>query len=100
MKKVFLKIISVIISIYLLAIFALSAAFIVGHADHVHSGDDCSVCQQISECEKVLNRNFSLSGLGTVCAALLVLFVIIEVLAVRDKAYAVTLVSLKVELLN
>ena len=100
MKKVFLTIISVIISIYFLAIFVLSAAFIAGHADHAHSSADCSVCQQISECEKILHRNFSLSGFGTVCAALSILFVIVAVSAVRDKTSAVTLVSLKVELLN
>ncbi|MDR1875722.1 MAG: hypothetical protein LBQ90_12015 [Synergistaceae bacterium] len=51
---------NVTISLCLLAVFLLTAFFILTHTDHDCGGDDCPVCAHIHDCSRTLRR-FGLS---------------------------------------
>ncbi len=44
----------IVLVIFSLVIFC-SSAFIIVHADHDCTGEDCSVCMELAECHKTLN---------------------------------------------
>lgn len=95
-KKAVSWILSVIFS---LAIFS-STAFIIVHADHFCSGEDCSICMELAECHKTLHT------FGTAVAGALQLTLILCIVAalcniiIKTHSEHTTLISLKVELLN
>ena len=77
-----------------------STVFIVIHADHECTSEDCSVCMELAECHKTLNA-FGTDVAGTVRITVMLIaiaFIIKEIIV--DRSYHTTLISLKVELLN
>lgn len=76
-----------------------SAIFIIKNSDHDCSGDNCSVCAAIKQCEQNLEK---LGTVGAEAAAIIaVVFAFIEVICtVKSRTNASTLIKLKVELLN
>lgn len=81
--------------------FALlfSVAFITVEANHDCSGDNCPICQQINTCQNILD-GIALAGAaaGFVAALLHILYKLI--LPYTEDIPKITLVSLKVKLLN
>ena len=77
-----------------------SSCFIITHADHDCTGEDCSVCMELTECHKTLNT-LGTAFMGSVHLAVMmfVSFVIVRSLA-KTRSDHTTLISLKVELLN
>ena len=98
------KIMNRAISWIMLVVFSLvifcSSVFIIVYADHSCTGDDCSICMELSECHKTLHT------LGTAIAGALQLTIILCIVAslcnivIRSHSEHTTLISLKVELLN
>lgn len=76
-----------------------SAIFIIKNSDHDCSGDNCSVCAAIRQCEQNLEK---LGTAGAEAAAIIaVVFAFTEVFcAIKSWTNASTLIKLKVELLN
>ena len=85
--------------VFSLVIFC-SSAFIIVYADHDCTGEDCSVCMELTECHKTLNT-LGTAFMGSVHLAVMmfVSFVIVRSLA-KTRSDHTTLISLKVELLN
>ena len=89
----------IVLAVFCLVIFC-SSAFIIVHADHDCTGEDCSVCMELAECHKTLNT------LGTAVAAALSLALMLCTVAaicrtiIKSRSEHTTLISLKVELLN
>ena len=85
--------------VFSLVIFC-SSAFIIVHADHAHTGEDCSICMELAECHKTLNT------LGTAVSGALQLTLMFCIFAalckivIKSHPAHTTLISLKVELLN
>lgn len=85
--------------VFSLAIFC-STAFIIVHADHFCTDEDCSICMELAECHKTLHT------LGTAVAGALQLTLILCIVAalcsiiIKTHSEHTTLISLKVELLN
>ena len=85
--------------VFSLVIFC-STAFIIVHADHFCTGEDCSICMELAECHKTLHT------LGTAVAGVLQLILILCIAAalykviINSHSAHTTLISLKVELLN
>ena len=77
-----------------------STLFIVTHAAHDCTGEDCAVCTELSECSRTVNT------LGSVVSGALVLALLVFAAAETAESRAAagfvrtTLISLKVELLN
>ena len=94
------KIISWIIFIVFSVVVLGSSFFIITHADHDCTDEDCSVCMEISECFKTIKT------LGTALTGVMHLSVMLFALSVIVKSFTgtrsdhITLISLKVELLN
>ena len=89
----------VLFIVFCLVIFC-SSAFIIVHADHDCTGEDCSICMELAQCRKTLNM------LGTAFAGALQLTLMLCIVAalcsiiIRSHSEHTTLISLKVELLN
>ena len=89
----------IVLMVFSLVIFC-SSAFIIVHADHDCTGEDCSICMELAECHKTLHT------LGTAVAGALMLILILCIAAVlcniiiKSHSEHTTLISLKVELLN
>lgn len=89
----------IVLMVFSLVIFC-SSAFIIVHADHDCTGEDCSICMELAECNKTLHT------LGTAIAGALqftLMFCIVAALCniiIRSHSEHTTLISLKVELLN
>ena len=92
------------VSWIILIVFSLviicSSAFIIVHADHDCTGEDCSICMELAQCHKTLHT------LGTAVAGALQLTLMLCIVAalcniiIRSHSEHKTLISLKVELLN
>ncbi|MBQ8979681.1 MAG: hypothetical protein IJ080_08010, partial [Oscillospiraceae bacterium] len=88
----------IIFAVFSLVIFC-SSAFIMIHADHDCTGEDCSVCMELAQCHKALQ------SLGTASGALWLALMLCAavgfcVTVARSRSAHTTLISLKVELLN
>lgn len=89
----------IVLIIFSLVIFS-SSLFIITHADHNCTGEDCTVCMELALCNKTLHT------LGTTVGGVLHLMMTVCVIAVFSKIIIAhhnkhtTLISLKVELLN
>ena len=95
-KKAVSWILSVIFS---LAIFC-SATFIIVHSEHHCTGRDCSVCMELAECHKTLHTlGTAVTGALLPTLMLLIMAVLIRIVIKLYTAH-ITLISLKVELLN
>ncbi len=100
MSKSRCKVLSWVILIVFSFVIFSSSLFIITHAEHDCTGEECSVCMELSECHKTLHT------LGTAVARaiqlILMLFAVAAVIRVMIKTRSehTTLISLKVELLN
>ena len=100
MSKNSKKAVSWILSVLFSLVIFCSTAFIIVHADHFCTGEDCSICMELAECHKTLHT------LGTAVAGALLptlmLLIIAVLIRIVIKLYTahITLISLKVELLN
>ena len=89
----------IVLMVFSLVIFC-SSAFIIVHADHDCTGEDCSICMELAECHKTLHT------LGTGVAGVLQLTLMLCIVAalckiiIKSHSEHTTLISLKVELLN
>ena len=89
----------IVLMVFSLVIFC-SSAFIIVHADHDCTGEDCSICMELAECHKTLHT------LGTAVAGALQLMLMLCIAApiymviIKSHSAHTTLISLKVELLN
>ncbi|MBQ8967915.1 hypothetical protein [Ruminococcus sp.] len=89
----------IVLVVFSLVIFC-SSAFIVVHAEHEHTGEDCSVCMELAQCHKTLHT------LGTAVSGVLQLTLMLCIVAalckvvIRSHSEHTTLISLKVELLD
>lgn len=89
----------VVLLIFSFVIFS-SACYIAVHTGHECSGDNCSVCIELAECDHVLHT----LALGTSAAIklMLLLFTVAALIKAVIRVYSEhdTLVTLKVELLS
>ncbi|WP_294414165.1 hypothetical protein [uncultured Ruminococcus sp.] len=89
----------IVLMVFSLVIFC-SSAFIIVHADHDCTGEDCSICMELAQCHKTLHT------LGTAVAGALQLTLMLCIVAalcniiIRSHSEHTTLISLKVKLLN
>ena len=94
------KAVSWMLSVIFSLVIFCSSAFIIVHADHFCSGEDCSICMELAECHKTLHT------FGTAVAGALQLTLILCIVAAlysiitKSHSEHTTLISLKVELLN
>ena len=85
--------------VFSLVIFC-STAFIIVHADHFCTGEDCSICMELAECHKTLHTlGTAVAGALLPTLMLLIMAVLIRIVIKLYTAH-ITLISLKVELLN
>ena len=95
-KRFVLWIILIVFSFVILG----SSSFIITHADHDCTGEECSVCIELAECHNTLNTlGTALIGGANLFAMMFVLFVAVKFFT-KTIADHSTLISLKVELLN
>ena len=100
MSKNSKKAVSWILSVIFSLIIFCSSAFIIVHANHFCTGEDCSICMELAECHKTLHT------IGTAVAGALQLTLILCIVAalcniiIKSHSEHTTLISLKVELLN
>ena len=95
-KRFVLWIILIVFSFVILG----SSSFIITHADHDCTGEECSVCIELSECYKTLNTlGTALIGGANLFTMMFVMFVTVNFFT-KTIADHSTLISLKVELLN
>ena len=95
-KRFVLWIILIVFSFVILG----SSSFIITHADHDCTGEECSVCIELSECYKTQNTlGTALIGSANLFTMMFVLFVTVNFFT-KTIADHSTLISLKVELLN
>ncbi|KSV59207.1 hypothetical protein [Acetivibrio ethanolgignens] len=80
-------------------VLLLSVACIAVEADHDCQGEDCPICQQISICENIL-KNLALAGSATAFGAVLLYILYKAIQSYTENLQKITLVSLKVELLD
>ncbi|MBR6982792.1 MAG: hypothetical protein IKH75_04520 [Ruminococcus sp.] len=89
----------IVLMVFSFVIFT-SSAFIIVHAYHDCTGEDCSICMELAQCRKTLHT------LGTAVAGALQLTLILCIAAalykviIKTHSAHTTLISLKVELLN
>ena len=94
------KAVSWILSVIFSLVIFCSTAFIIVHADHFCSGEDCSICMELAECHKTLHTlGTAVAGALLPTLMLLIMAVLIRIVIKLYTAH-ITLISLKVELLN
>ena len=92
--------VSWIILIVFILVIICSSAFIIVHADHDCTGEDCSICMELAQCHKTLHT------LGTTVAGALQLTLMLCIVAalcnivIRSHSEHKTHISLKVEFLS
>lgn len=100
MKKRYNKILSVIICFIVTYVVFSAPLFIVKNIDHNCTGDDCSICAAIVQCENAVKAiGSAASGKINVISAVAVFLIVIAALILFEKR-STTLVTLKVELLS
>ena len=94
------KAVSWILSVIFSLVIFCSTAFIIVHADHFCTGEDCSICMELAECHKTLHTlGTAVAGALLPTLMLLIMAVLIRIVIKLYTAH-ITLISLKVELLN
>ncbi len=89
----------IVLIVFSFVIFS-SSLFIIAHAGHDCTGDDCSVCMELSECHKTLNSFAAPAGGMLQLALVLIIAAVITKTLIKPCYDHITLISLKVELLN
>ena len=77
-----------------------SSCFIVFRTAHDCSGDSCSVCEELAECHKMLDKLGTAFSCGGTASPVIVTFSEMIVFFSEAVSDHVTLISLKVELLD
>lgn len=93
------RIFSMLMATSVALVLLFSVIFIADKIDHNCHGKDCPICQQISTCQNVL-QSLALAGSATTFVMALFHIVYKEILPYVSNIKKITLVSLKVELLN
>ena len=83
----------------LIAVFSLSALFVVSHADHDCTGEDCPICQQIYLCTQTL-KTLSIAVIAATVFFALAALLHITIRQTEAVCVPHTPVSLKVKLTN
>lgn len=89
----------IVLIVFSLVIFC-SSAFLIVHADHNCTGEDCSVCLELAECRKTLQTLGTAVAGGLQLALMLCVAAALCGIIIRSHSAHTTLISLKVELLN
>ncbi|HRR76460.1 MAG TPA: hypothetical protein P5191_06565 [Ruminococcus sp.] len=94
------RIVSCIILIVFCFVVFSSSCFIITHADHDCTGENCSICIELVECQKALHTfGAAVAGAFKLTLTLCIAAVLSKVIIKAHSAHT-TLISLKVELLN
>ena len=91
------------VSLIVLVVFSLvifcSSVFIIVHADHDCTGEDCAVCIALAECHKNLNMPGTAAA-GALKLPMMLCAAVLCITVIKSHSEHTTLISLKVELLN
>lgn len=93
------RILAAVLTALVLAVMLSSSLFIIEHADHDCTGEDCPICQQIYLCTQTLKT----LSLAVIAAAVFYAFSALLSITIRQVETACvphTPVSLKVKLTN
>lgn len=93
------RILTAVLATLVLVVMLSSSLFIIEHADHDCTGEDCQICQQIYLCTQTL-KTLSLAGMAVVVFYALSALLSITIRQVETACVPHTPVSLKVKLSN
>ena len=93
------RILTAVLATLVLVVMLSSSLFIIEHADHDCTGEDCQICQQIYLCTQTL-KTLSLAGMAVVVFFALSALLHISIRQVETACVPHTPVSLKVKLSN
>ena len=93
------RLITGLLAAVLAAVMLSSAVYIAVEANHNCSGEDCAICHQIGVCENLL-KSLGLAGAAAVITAAFTYTMCKAILPCTEMIGTLTLVSLKVKLLN
>lgn len=93
------RILTAVLTALVLVVMLSSSLFIIEHADHDCTGEDCQICQQIYLCTQTL-KTLSLAGMAVVVFFALSALLHISIRQVETACVPHTPVSLKVKLSN
>lgn len=89
----------IIFLVFSLVIFS-SSLFIITHADHDCTGEDCSICMELAECYNILHTlGTAVTGAMALMPSLFCVSALVKAV-IKTWSVHTTLISLKVELLN
>ncbi len=100
MKKIINKSISIIVSLTVMFVLIGSTVFIVKHTDHHCTDKNCSVCIELANCHNNILQLGSTCSTGCIFTAFVTGYIAYGIYSVFSSPNIVTLISLKVELLN
>lgn len=100
MKRIINKSISIIISLTVMFVLIGSTVFIVKHTDHHCEGKNCSVCIELANCHNNILQLGSTCSTGCSFTAFVTGYIEYGIYALYSVPDCITLISLKVELLN
>lgn len=89
----------IVVLLFSLVIFG-SGLFIIFHADHNCTGEDCPVCTEIAECYGALHTIGTANADVSLLVPAFVSALILARVIIKTHSEHTTLISLKVELLN
>ena len=93
------RILTAVLATLVLVVMLSSSLFIIEHADHDCTGEDCQICQQIYLCTQTL-KTLSLAGMAVVVFFALSALLHISIRQVETACVPHTPVFLKVKLSN
>lgn len=93
------RILAAVLTALVLAVMLSSSLFIIEHADHDCTGEDCSICQQIYLCTQTL-KTLSLAVIAATVFYAFSALLSITIRQVETACVPHTPVSLKVKLTN
>ena len=93
------RILTAVLATLVLVVMLSSSLFIIEHADHDCTGEDCQICQQIYLCTQTL-KTLSLAGMAVVVFFALSALLHISIRQAETACVPHTPVSLKVKLSN
>lgn len=88
--------------ICLVAVLSLSNLFIVSHAEHDCTGNDCEICYEIKDCIAAVQHMAEALGTGAACLLLCIcsFLLYMALICAKEACLAETLVALKIRLDN
>lgn len=93
------RILTAVVAVLVLVVMLSSSLFIIEHADHDCTGEDCPICQQIYLCTQTL-KTLSLAVTAAVAFCALSTLLYITIRQAETVCVPHTPVSLKVKLTN